>query len=156
MSEPKRESILIDPRAMNVVNRIAAGGRQSGTYRCAGGLLVQGSIKGEIEITGGPLILMPEGQLAGTIKCDGEAYLFGTIAAQDNGAPSDLDVQGVVFMAETLVAKANVTAGGIKTFQGAQVDGRINTVRREESLGLKAEAGASAELVAPASVLEAA
>jgi cytoskeletal protein CcmA (bactofilin family) len=156
LSEPKRESILIDPRAMNVVNRIAVGGHQSGTYRCAGGLLVQGSVQGEIEVTGGPLILMPEGLLAGTIKCDGEAYLFGTIAAQDNGAPSELDVQGVVFMAETLVAKANVTAGGIKTFQGTQVDGRINTVRRDGTSGLKTEAAAKVELAAPASVLEAA
>lgn len=36
-------------------------------------------------------------------------------------------------MAQTLEARANITAGAIKTYDGAQVDGRIRTVRRAKA-----------------------
>ena len=125
------ESIVIDPVAMNIVNRIAPGSHQSGTYRCAGGLLVQGRIEGDIEVTGGPLVLMPEGEIVGSVRADGEAYLFGTISARSEQALSELDIGGVVYLCETLQAKANITASAFRSYQGAQVEGQIKTLRRE-------------------------
>lgn len=124
------QSIVIDPASMNIVNRIAAGTVQRGNCHCQGGLLVQGRIEGVIEVTGGPLVLMPEGEIRGSIRADGEAYLFGTVLSEEDEKLSELEVAGTVFLAETLQAKANITAGAFKSWEGAQVEGRIRTVKR--------------------------
>lgn len=125
--------IVIDPVAMNIVNRVAPGSVQSGTYRCAGGLLVEGKIEGDIEVTGGPLLLMPEGEITGSVRADGEAYLLGTISARSEQDLSDLEVGGIVYLAETLRAKANITAGAFVTYHGAQLEGHIRTSPPRES-----------------------
>lgn len=125
------ESIIIDPAAMNIVNRVAEGTTQTGCCRCAGGLLVQGKVEGELHITGGPLVLMPGGEICGTVTTDGEAYLFGKVLATADEKLSEIDVGGTVFLAETLHARANITAGAFKSWDGAQVEGRIKTVKRE-------------------------
>jgi len=124
------ETIAIDPVAMHIVNRIAAGCRQSGTFQCQGGLMVEGRMEGEIEVVGGPLVLMPQGVVAGKIKAHAEAYLFGTIDPRSDTEPSVLEVGGAVFLAETLRARADITAGAIKSYEGAQVEGRISTAKR--------------------------
>lgn len=122
------ETIVIDPQAMNIVNRVAAGCRQSGVFHCRGGLMVEGSIEGDIEIVGGPLVLMPEGVIAGRISGDGEAYLFGTIRPRSASEPSELEVAGQAYLTQSLRAQANITAGAIRSYLGAQVEGRVNTL----------------------------
>ena len=124
------ESSVIDPVAMKIVNRVAAGSRQTGVLHCEGGLMVEGTIEGEVHVSGGPFVLMPDGVLLGTVVGDGEAYLFGTIRERSESELSDLDIAGAVFLTETLRAKANITAGAIKSYDGAQVEGRIKTMRR--------------------------
>ena len=124
------QSIVIDPVAMNIVNRVAPGTVQTGACRWVGGLLVQGRIEGDLEVVGGPLVLMPEGEIAGNVRGDGEAYLFGKVLARSDAELSELDVAGPVFLAETLHAKANITAGAFKSWEGAQVEGRIKTMKR--------------------------
>lgn len=124
------ESIVIDPVAMNILNRVAPGTRQSGVLHCAGGLMVEGTIEGEVHVTGGPFVLMPNGLIRGKVVADAEAYLFGTVQALSENVLSELDVAGAVFLTETLRAEANITAGAIKSYEGAQVEGRIKTVKR--------------------------
>jgi len=124
------QSIDIDPVAMNIVNRVAAGTVQKGSCRWAGGLLIQGRIEGDLEVVGGPIVLMPGGEIAGNIRGDGEAYLFGKVLAQSDDELSELDIGGTVYLAETLHAKANITAGAFKSWEGAQVEGRIKTMKR--------------------------
>lgn len=124
------QSIDIDPVAMNIVNRVAAGTVQKGSCRWAGGLLIQGRIEGDLEVVGGPIVLMPGGEIAGNIRGDGEAYLFGNVLAQSDDELSELDIAGTVYLAETLHAKANITAGAFKSWEGAQVEGRIKTMKR--------------------------
>lgn len=126
-----QDSIDIDPVGMNIVNRIAPGTKFKGTLECTGGLMVQGQFEGELNIVGGPLVLMQDGVITGDVKCDQDAYLFGRIAPKESSEHSELDAGGAVFMAETMDAKANITASAIKTFEGAQVDGRIRVMRRE-------------------------
>ena len=123
------ESIVINPVAMNIVNRVAAGGHLSGNFHCKGGLLVEGTLEGEIEVLDGPLVLMPQGVLAGKITAKGEAYLFGTIRPRSDSQPSELDVGGAAFLAETLRAHADISAAAIKSYVGAQVEGRIRTAQ---------------------------
>lgn len=127
------ESIIIDPVAMKIVNRVAPGTRQVGQLQCAGGLIVEGTIEGEVHVSGGPLVLMPEGVIVGKVTGDEDAYLFGTIRPRSKTEPSDVDMLGAVFLTETLRAQANITAGAIKSFDGAQVEGRIKTGKRDEA-----------------------
>jgi cytoskeletal protein CcmA (bactofilin family) len=124
------QSIDIDPVAMNIVNRVAAGTVQRGSCRWVGGLLVQGRIEGDLEVVGGPLVLMPGGEIAGNVRGDGEAYLFGNVLAKSENELSELDIAGTVYLAETLHAQANITAGAFKSWEGAQVEGRIKTMKR--------------------------
>jgi cytoskeletal protein CcmA (bactofilin family) len=121
----ERESFTIDPVRMNILNRIAPGSRSAGTLECQGGLIVQGRFEGQLTVCGGPLVLMPEGALCGTIICDQDAYLAGTVELREDGSSSELQAKGAAFCSETLVAKANITAGAFKTYQGAQVEGVI-------------------------------
>lgn len=127
------EIIVIDPVGMNIVNRIAPGTKSMGTLECSGGLLIQGHFEGTIVVTDGPLVLMQGGVIAGDFECKQDAYLFGTIAAKPGGEQSQMTVGGAAFMAETLEAKADFTVGAFKTYEGAQVDGRIRTVRKERT-----------------------
>ncbi len=129
-NQTNNESIVIDPVAMKIVNRIAPGTKYEGTLECEGGVIVEGIISGTLSVRGGPLVLMPSGVARGMLACDGDAYLFGTIEALPNGEPSELDAFGAVFLTETVNAKANITAGAFKTYEGSQVDGRIKTVKR--------------------------
>lgn len=125
-----QEVIVIDPVAMNVVNRIAPGSRLSGVLEFEGGVMVQGRLEGTIKIVGGPLVLLQGGVISGTFECSEDAYLFGTIDPRSDGELSELTADGAVFLAETLDAKANITARSMKTFEGSQVEGRIRTVRK--------------------------
>jgi hypothetical protein len=71
--------------------------------------------------------------IAGRISADGQAYLFGTIRARCANEPSVLEVAGEAFLTQTLRARANITAGSIRSYQGAEVDGRIDTGPRKAS-----------------------
>lgn len=129
----KSTELVIDPVAQNIVNRIAAGSVHKGTFRWNGGLLVQGRIEGDIEITGGPLILMEEGEIAGTIRGDGDAVLLGTILHKSPDVLSELDIEGCVVVAQTARAHATIRAGSYDNRNGGQVEGSINTWRRDAS-----------------------
>lgn len=126
------ESLILDPVAMNIVNRVAPGSRCTGTLECTGGLIVQGRVDGTLIVQGGPLVLMPEGVISGTISCDQDVYLSGSVEPKADGSLSEIDAHGAAFCAETLVAKANITATALKTYQGAQVEGIIKTGRRSK------------------------
>jgi hypothetical protein len=132
------ESISIDPVRMNIVNRIASGTRFVGTIECEGGLLIEGQFSGTASVVNGPLVLLQAAVFAGDINCSGDAFLFGTVEEKADGSLSELVCGGAVFMAETLIAKANVTAAAFKTYDGAQVEGRIKTVRKVDVAGSKA------------------
>lgn len=127
-AEQAGESLVIDPEAMNIVNRIAPGSRTLGEFHFTGGLLVEGRIEGTLHVTGGPIVLMPGGEIAGTIDGDGDAILAGTVLQRGDVDLSEIAVQGTVFMAQTLIAKANITALAFKTYHGAQVLGLIRTL----------------------------
>jgi cytoskeletal protein CcmA (bactofilin family) len=124
-----QQTIVIDPVAMNIVNRIAANSNAIGSLEFSGGVIIEGYFTGTLIVNDGPLVLMQGGIISGDIHCQQDAYLFGAIASKEDGEQSILEAGGVVYMAETLEARADITAAVVKTFEGAQVDGRIRTVR---------------------------
>ena len=58
-----QDTLTLDPIAMNVVNRVAAGSQLSGDLSFEGGLLVQGEIAGNIRVNAAvaPDFAMPFG-----------------------------------------------------------------------------------------------
>ncbi|WP_300650616.1 hypothetical protein [Hydrogenophaga sp.] len=46
------------------------------------------------------------------------------------GELSEHTAYGAVFLTETVNAKANITAGAFKTYEGSKVEGKIKTIRR--------------------------
>lgn len=127
------ETIIIDPVGMNIVNRIAPGSKFVGEFESVGGLLIEGTFVGNVLVSEGPLVLMEHGTITGNVTCEDDAYLFGKIHPKDGEEHSELIAGGAVFMAQTLEARTNITAGAIKTYDGAQVDGRIRTVRKSKT-----------------------
>ena len=126
------ETIVIDPVGMNIVNRVAPGTVLEGDTTWSGGLLVQGTIKGNIKIAGGPLVLMDGAVIAGKVTCLSDVYLFGKIEPPGEGQLSEVSCTGSAFLAETLVAEADLNAAGWKLFNGAQVNGRFKTLNASE------------------------
>jgi hypothetical protein len=69
-------------------------------------------------------------EISGRIHVRGpRACLIGKISHQANGQLSELTVDGVAQLGETLEAQANITAHGFDYFPGAQLEGNIKTVR---------------------------
>lgn len=124
------ESLVISPKGMRIVNRIASGTRHTGTLHCDGGLIIEGTVDGDIVIIGGVLALMPEGVVCGKATSDGDAYLLETFLGGEDGELSEIEARGAVFLTEMLRAQANIAADAIKTYEGAQIEGRIKTVGR--------------------------
>lgn len=121
------ELLTIDPVAMNIVNRIAPQTVQTGNLVCAGGLMVEGRVVGDLVVIGGPLVLRPSGVICGNVTVDHDAYLLGTIEKQDDAVLSEVVVKGTAFLASTLNAAANIQAHSMKTYEGSRIDGRIRT-----------------------------
>lgn len=126
------ETIVIDPVGMNIVNRVAPGTVLEGDTTWTGGLLVQGTIKGNIKVTGGPLVLMDTGVIAGSVLCLGDVFLFGSIEQARENQMSKVESSGIAFLAESLKAEADISAARLKFFDGAQVNGRFKTLTAVE------------------------
>jgi len=124
--------LTVNPVRENIVNRIAPGSIQTGTYRCEGGLWVQGRIEGDIEVHG-TLILSEGGEMLGNIRVFGErAVLAGSILARSADECSEVEIHGLAELCESLKAKANIAAAHFEFFRGADVEGKIRTLRPGE------------------------
>lgn len=127
MSEATETALVIDPVAMNIVNRIAAGTKiTTPVMECGGGLIIDGALAGNVWVSDGPLVLWSGGRFKGSLYVQGDAYLFGVI--EPNGADkTQLVVTGTVYLAHTLRAKGDIAAGAFRTFQGATTEGLIRS-----------------------------
>ncbi len=121
------DAITIDPVAQNIVNRVAAGTVITGDITCDGGIMIEGTVQGNLIVKGGPLVLRASGVIAGAVEVHHDAYLLGTIRAQDDDLLSEIAVMGTAFLGSTLDAAANIQAGAMKTYEGSRIDGRIRT-----------------------------
>jgi len=123
------EKLVIDPVGMNITNRIAPGTIFVGTIECDGGLIVQGRFDGVVTVTGGPLLLLQEGVMSGTITCNEDAYLLGTIEEREDGTYSDLTSAGTAVLSSTCRARANIIGEALKVYEGAEVEGALITAK---------------------------
>lgn len=127
MSAPQ-DTITLDPIAMNVVNRVAAGSHVAGTLEFDGGLLVQGEISGDIRVNG-RLIVWTDGIVRGRVQVMGDLYLFGRLGAA-NASDQETVVKclGMAYIASTGVATATLYAKRLKLYDGADLQGPFRTI----------------------------
>jgi len=126
--------VTLDPVAMNVVNRVAAGSLLQGKLGFAGGLLVQGEVTGDLRVQG-PLIIWAGGLVRGRIRVQGDLYLFGQLGDLDAEATdTSVECTGMVCVAQTGLSTATLLARRLQLYEGANVQGPFNTLRPGQEL----------------------
>ena len=124
-----QDTLTIDPIAMNVVNRVAAGSHLSGDLQFEGGLLVQGEVFGNIKVNG-RLIIWKGGVVRGSIRVQGDFYLFGQLGAQDAAAiDTQLECMGMAYVAQTGVSTGTLMARRLQLYEGADLRGPFKTLK---------------------------
>ena len=127
---PLQDTLTIDPIAMYVINRVAAGSVLSGELEFEGGLLVQGAIAGNIRVRG-RLIIWTGGVVRGRVQVvetphallltNVGGFLPGRVEAViDQDAP--LEIYRNPYLAEAMVTlnMIDTQGGGIKRMFQAQ------------------------------------
>lgn len=129
-----QDTLTIDPVAMNIVNRVAAGCDLSGDLNFEGGLIVQGRIEGHIRVDG-RLIIWTGGSVRGRIRVLGDLYLFGHLGSP-NGGPNDtsLECEGMVYVSKSGVSTGTLLARRLQMYEGAQLKGPFRTLQTADRL----------------------
>lgn len=129
-----QDTLTIDPIAMNLVNRVAAGCQLGGDLSFEGGLLVQGELSGNIQVNG-RLIVWTGGVLRGRIRVQGDFYLFGRLGA-DGASPHDtsLECQGQAYVSKTGVSTGTLMARRLQLYEGADLQGPFKTLKMGANL----------------------
>jgi len=129
-----QDTLTIDPIAMNVVNRVAAGSHLSGDLNFEGGLLVQGEIAGNIRVNG-RLIVWTGGVVRGRVRVVGDFYLFGRLGAADASAhDTSLECQGMAYVSKTGVSTGTLMARRLQLYEGADLQGPFKTLKKGDNL----------------------
>ena len=133
-SRPTPETLVIDPIALKVVNRIADTCRLTGDLVFEGGLLLQGQVAGQVRVHG-PLIVGVGGQIHGQITVIGDLYLMGCFgAAGEQASDSHLRCHGTVFVSHTGVCTGTLSARCLQTCRGADVQGPFHILSTPEDV----------------------
>lgn len=129
-----QDTLTIDPIAMVVINRVAAGCVLNGDLEFEGGLLVQGALSGDIRVRG-RLIIWTGGVVRGRVQVDGDLYLFGQLGAP-NAGPHDtsLECQGMAYVSKTGVSTGTLLARRLQLYEGASLQGPFKTLKLDGSL----------------------
>jgi hypothetical protein len=129
----QEDTLTIDPIAMRVINRVAAGSVLSGDLEFEGGLLVQGTISGKLRVRG-RLIIWTGGVVHGRVQVDDDFYLFGQLGSA-GGSPQDtsLECLGMAFVSKTGVSTGTLLARRLQLYEGASLQGPFKTLKLGEN-----------------------
>lgn len=129
-----QDTLTLDPIAMNVVNRVAAGTRLDGELTFEGGLLVQGEIAGQIRVNG-RLIIWTGGLVRGRVHVNGDLYLFGRLGAE-GASPHDtsLECHGMAYVSRTGVSTGTLMARRLQLYEGADLQGPFKTLKLGQNI----------------------
>jgi cytoskeletal protein CcmA (bactofilin family) len=138
-----QDSLVIDPVQMNIVNRVAEGCALEGQFEFAGGLLLQGSLRGSGRIAG-RLVIWHTGQLTGRFTVLGDVYVLGHLGgvADEVDPTTTIDCQGTVFVASSGVCTGSLNAARLRMYEGAVLQGPFKTLRHGHSLPVLETPGA--------------
>lgn len=129
-----QDTLTLDPIAMNVVNRVAAGTQLEGKLQFDGGLLVQGEIAGNIRVNG-RLIVWTGGLVRGRIRVTGDLYLFGHLGAPEADAQETvLECLGMAYVSKTGFSSGTLMARRLQLYEGADLQGPFKTLKLGDNL----------------------
>lgn len=131
MTTKRQTSVVIDPVAMNIANKVAAGSVVTGDYATGGGILIEGQFRGNLHVTDGPLVLLEGANLSGCIEVKGDAYIFGTIGAASDDQTT-VTVRGELHLTSKCHVHGRILFAKLATYQGANVHGIIESLVHEE------------------------
>lgn len=134
--DSSQDTLVIDPVAMNITNRIAAGSALLGEELLfKGGLLLQGTLQGAGEIAG-RLVIWQTGQLVGRFRVLGDVYLLGHLGGvtDDLDKTTQLECHGTVYVASSGVSTGTLVATRLRMYDGATLQGPFKTLRSHQSL----------------------
>lgn len=127
----KTDSVVIDPVKMNIVNRIAAGSRSQGQLWFSGGLLLQGHHVGDLDVRGGPLVVVEGASVTGKVVVHGDVYLFGSFGSAGEGegaVETEVTVYGVMHLTSKSEANGHLRCEQLATYDGAKINGKVETL----------------------------
>ena len=129
------DTLVIDPVRLGIVNRVAEGCVLDGRQRFAGGLLLQGELRGQGEIAG-RLVVWPGGQIRGRFRVMGDLYLLGRAGADvgDTDADTVIECQGTVYVAASGISTGTLLAARLRMYDGATLQGPFRTLRSDDAL----------------------
>lgn len=137
--------LTIDPVAMNVINRVAAGSTVDGQLNFEGGVLVQGVLSGNIEVRG-RLIVWAGGVVHGNIHVWGDLYLFGQLGETNaRAADTVITCMGTAFVAHSGVSTGTLTAQRLRLYEGADLQGPFRTLKPSEGLPVLTDSDGTVE-----------
>lgn len=129
-----KDTLTLDPVAMQLVNRVASSCLLRGQLQFEGGLLVQGELDGDIQVEG-CLVVWSGGVVRGRISVAGDLYLFGRLGAAGGRAEdSVLECQGMAYVSHTGVSTGTLMARRLQLYDGADLQGPFRTLKRGENL----------------------
>lgn len=129
-----KDTLTLDPVAMQLVNRVASGCLLRGQLRFEGGLLVQGELDGDLQVEG-CLVVWSGGVVRGRISVTGDLYLFGRLGAAGGRAEdSVLECQGMAYVSHTGVSTGTLMARRLQLYDGADLQGPFRTLKRGDNL----------------------
>jgi hypothetical protein len=144
-----QDVLTLDPIAMNVVNRVAAGSDLHGDLAFDGGLLVQGSLSGTVHVHGS-LIVWAGATVSGRLRVAGDFYLFGRLGAPGEPVSSTtLECLGQAYVASSGVSTGTLLARRLQLYEGADLQGPFKTLRGADNIPVLHEAVVPAAEVNP-------
>lgn len=134
-AQPAMDTLLIDPVQMNIVNRVAEGTALEGQLLFKGGLLLEGTLRGEGEIAG-KLLIWHTGQLTGRFRVLGDLYVLGHLggAVDDEDPHTQVECHGTVFIAQSGVCTGTLSATRLRLYDGGTLQGPFHTLKHERQL----------------------
>jgi cytoskeletal protein CcmA (bactofilin family) len=133
--DASQDTLVIDPVAMNIVNRVAEGSLVSGPYLFRGGVLLQGTLNGNGEIAG-RLVIWHTGQLRGRVQVLGDLIVLGQLGLRSDSADPDTEVEchGTAYVAATGVSTGTIVATRLRMYDGSVLQGPFRTLRTDRIL----------------------
>ena len=126
----KKDTVIIDPVAMNIINRISAGSTTCGDLEFDGGVLLQGHHVGNLTVKNGPLVIFKGGSISGQTTVEGDAFVFGQVGSPDGDkAASVLTVQGALHLTEESVSYGTLRFVELANYKGAQIFAALETLQ---------------------------
>lgn len=128
--DKSRDTLIIDPVKMHIVNRIAAGTSLDGRFEWKGGLMLQGTLQGSGEIAG-RLVVWHTGQLLGHFRVLGDLYLLGHVGGvvDDVDASTVIECHGTTYIASTGVCTGTILAAKLRMYDGATLQGPFKSLK---------------------------